>query len=132
MSKNGFAALDAHIARLGKLPGLVRAVAPEVAETVEAELLSSIAAGKSAEGKTWAPRQDGGQPLKTAGNSLAVVAMGTKVFARLRGHVARHHKGIAKGGVERPILPTDGIPPKMAEAIRKVVLRRFNQEVGHG
>jgi hypothetical protein len=133
MSKNGLAALDAHIERLRKLPDLVRSAAPEVAEAVEAELQKSIAAGTSADGKVWTPRKDGGQPLKTAGKSLAVVAVGTTVFGRLRGHVARHHRGIAKGGIQRRIFPSTGkLPPAMSKAIRDVFVRRFQSEFGHG
>lgn len=118
----GLAQLDAHIARVESLPRVLKSAAPDVAEAVEAELLRQISAGTDPEGKAWQERENGGAPLATAGKSLGVVAIGTRVFARLRGHVARHHRGIAKGGVQRQILPGKNLPPRMAKAVGDVLL----------
>lgn len=127
---NGFAALDAHIERLRKLPNLVRDVAPDAAEAIEIELKKTIAAGTTADGKAWTPRKDGGQPLATAADALTVTAVDTTVYARLKGHIARHHKGIAKGGIERRIFPTKGLPPAMANAVKAAFVRRFKADHG--
>lgn len=118
----GLAQFDAHIARVESLPRVLKSAAPEVAEAVEAELLRQISAGTDPEGKAWQAREDGGTPLATAGKSLAVVAIGARIFARLRGHIARHHRGIARGRIERQILPGKELPPKMAKAVGEVLL----------
>lgn len=118
----GLAQLDAHIARVESLPGVLKSAAPEVAEAVEAELLRQIASGTDPDGKAWQAREDGGAPLATAGKSLAVVAIGTRIFARLRGHVARHHLGTARGRIERQILPGKDLPPSMGKAVGAVLL----------
>lgn len=129
---NGLAQLDAHIARVESFPRVLKRAAPEVAEVVEAELLRQIAAGTTPDGQAWQAREDGGKPLATAGKSLAVVAIGTRVFARLRGHIARHHRGIARGSIQRQILPGSQLPTKMAQAVRKVLLDHAAAHMGGG
>jgi hypothetical protein len=120
------------IARVENLPRVVvKRAAPDVAEVVEAELRRTIAAGTTSDGKAWAPREDGGKPLATAADSLVVVPVGTRILARLRGHVARHHRGIARGGIERPILPTK-ITPQLGAKIRDVILEHAHKAVTHG
>jgi hypothetical protein len=101
---------------------VIKSAAPDVAEAVEAELLRQISAGTDPEGKAWKPREAGGKALATAGKALVVVPMGTRIFARLSGHVARHHLGIGKGGVQRQILPGRKLPPQIAEAVSATLL----------
>lgn len=128
---DGFAALDAHIGRLRALPGLARRAAPAVARALQDEVQHQIAAGVGPDGKPWPKRQDGGQPLATAGKALAVGAVGTRIVLRLRGHIARHHRGIAKGGVQRQILPTGAIPRAYAQVIQRVLAEHFHEAM-HG
>jgi len=123
--------IDAMIDRLRKLPGMARAAAPDVARAVESELERQIKAAETPDGRAWEPKKEGsGKPLATAAKSLAVAAIGSRVFARLTGHIARHNLGRAKGGVERQILPTSGIPAKMGDAIRKVLDAQFRHTMG--
>jgi hypothetical protein len=125
--------LDAHIARVRQLPGLVKTAAPEVARVVERELRAQIARAQTPDGAPWAPRQDGGQPLEAADKALAVVAVGKRVFARLTGHIARHHKGIARGGIVRQILPGSGkLPQKLAQAVADELAVQFKKAVTGG
>lgn len=125
--------LDAWIARVRKLPELVRAAAPDVARVVERELQKQIARASSPDGKAWQRNADGTTPLRTADKALAVAAVGTRVFARLRGHVARHHKGIARGAIVRRILPRAGeIPDALAQAIADKLAEKFREAVSHG
>lgn len=126
MSEAGFAALDAHIARLRGLD-LARRAAPDAARAVQDELRRQIAAGVDPDGKPWPRTQDGRKPLATAEKALAVGAVGTTIVLRLRGHVARHHRGIARGGIERQILPRRGIPQAMDRAIRRVLADHFRE-----
>lgn len=124
------AAIDAHIERLEALGELATAAAPDVSDAVEAELLRQISAGTDAEGKPWQRREDGGQPLKTAGKALSIAAVGKRVVAILRGHVARHHRGTARGGIERHIFPTDGLPPRLARVVKDAVVKAFEHTMG--
>jgi hypothetical protein len=125
-----FAALDAHIARVKSLGEVVSGAAPEVAEVIEDELKRQISAGTDPQGKAWEPRkEDGGKPLATAAQHVTVVPVGTKVFARIKGHVARHNVGRAKGGVVRRILPTQ-LPDGWAKRIKQVMAERFQQHMG--
>lgn len=126
---DGFVRLDAHIARIRALPELARKAAPDVALAVEAELERTIAAGTSADGVPWKPRKAGGKPLAGAAAALAVVAVGSSVIVTLRGPEARHHKGWAKGGIRRPVIPVKDIPPAMAAAIKDVIAKRFEKEM---
>lgn len=128
---NGFAALDAQIARLGELQELARAAAPACAEKLEEELHRQISAGVDPDGKPWEPRKDTGeQPLQGAAKALGVAAVGTTVFCRVRGPEARHSKGTARGGVVRRILPLSGLPARYAKAIKRGLTRQFEQTMG--
>ncbi len=126
---DGFAELDAMIARIRKLPELAKSAAPDVARAVEAELHRTIAAGTTPDGKPWAPKQDGGKPLGGAAEALTVVAVGSTVLVHLRGPEARHHLGWAKGGTARPIIPVKDIPPAMVTAIKAVLAKHFSAAV---
>lgn len=128
---DGFESLDAFAARLRSLPELAREAAPEVGEAVRDEIGRQIAAGTDPDGKAWEPRADGGQPLETAGKALAIATVGPRIIVRLRGHVARHHLGRSRGGVERPILPSK-ITPTLGRAITKVLARKFAERMGGG
>ena len=127
---DGFAQLDAMIARVRALPAIAERAAPAVADAVREELQRTIAAGESADGKPWAPKADGGKPLANAAAALGVVAVGKVVIIRLRGPEARHHLGWAKGGKQRPIIPIDQIPPAMARRITGVLAAEFKKTIG--
>lgn len=126
-----YATLDAFIARVRELPELGRRAAPDVADACKLELHRQIAAGVDPDARAWQLTADGRKPLATAAAALTVGSQGATVIMRLRGHIARHHRGRAKGGIERRILPTTGIPTPMADRIREVLVRHFEQ-VMHG
>ena len=123
------AELDALIARVRKLPELAQRAAPDVARVVEAELHRTIAAGTTPYGEPWKLTQDGAKPLVHAADALAVVAVGTTIYVRLTGPEARHHLGRGRGGVKREVIPTRGIPPRMAAPIRAAIGRCFTELV---
>lgn len=126
-----YAALDAYIARIRALPELGRRAAPDVAQAVKLELQRQIAAGVDPDGRAWLLTESGHKPLETAAAALTVGAQGSTVTMRLRGHIARHHRGRVKGGVVRRIIPTTAIPAPMARVIRDVLVEHFG-EVMHG
>ena len=120
--------LQLQIERLRELAVLPRTAAPAVAEVLKLELDKQIAAGKAPDGSTWEPRkEDGGKPLTGAAKALAVVAVGSTVFARLKGPEARHHFGFGKGGVKRQILPTETLPAVLVRAIKAVIGETFDR-----
>jgi hypothetical protein len=126
------ASFNVMLERLRKLPELGTQAAPSVANAVRGQLERSIASGSTPDGKAWEKTKDGKQPLATAAKALAVVAVGATVFARLTGHIARHHLGRARGGVVRQILPTEEIPSEMAKAIKAVLVEEFKDVMGGG
>ncbi len=121
----GFAALDAHIARLRSLPGIAGRAAPDVAESLLEVASEDIAAGKSPDGSQLQPTKEGAQPLRNAASALHVGAIGSTIIMRLTGPEARHHRGIARGGVIRQLIPTTKIPAQYAKAITEVLDEHF-------
>jgi hypothetical protein len=126
---SGFAALDAMIATIQKLPGMAERAAPDVADVVEQEIRRTIAGGTTAYGVKWKLTQRGEQPLQHAAEALKVAAIGSTIYARLLGPEARHHRGNARGGVARNILPIRVIPGPMAERISDVLTEHFQRAV---
>lgn len=127
---NDSAKLDAWISRLKTLPReLTEKAAPEVAEVLRDEITKTIAAGTGPDGKAWQATKEGKVPLRNAAGALYVGAVGTKVIARLVGPEARHHLGRAKGGIERPILPSKDVPAPVVTAINTVLGERFHDVI---
>lgn len=129
---DGISKLEAHIARIKQLPGLVGRIAPAVGRALEGELASQIARGVGPDGTPWPRTKTGEQPLQHAARALRVRSVGTTVVASLEGHHARHHLGAVKGGVRRPILPTAKIPDPVTKAIATVVTAEFKKTMGAG
>lgn len=121
--------LEAMIARIRSLPDLVREAAPDAADAVREDLERTIAAGTEPNGSAWKLREDGKKPLATAASSMFVAPIGNTVFVRLTGHVARHHLGRARGGIYRPVIPSSGIPVRMADAIKDVLTTHFRDHM---
>lgn len=126
---SGFDELDAMIAKIRRVPQIAKRAAPDVAEAMRKAILETVAAGTDADGKPWAPRkEDGGRPLENAASSVRVAAIGTRILARVTGPEARHHLGRARGGTMRGVIPTR-LTPRIADAVRKVLVRHFNETV---
>jgi hypothetical protein len=125
-----FAALDAQIAMVEGLGDLAASAAPDVADVVEKAFQRQIRAGTDAEGVAWQKTQEGKQPLETAGKALAVAPIGTRILCVLKGHIARHHRGTAKGGIVRAVFPERGIPGPMVTKIKAVLVDEFKLRVG--
>ena len=121
----GLEALDAKIAFLAALGRITDDVMPDVANDVRAELVRTSSSGEDPYGQAWQPKKDGGTPLVTAAQHIRVAPIGRRVFCRVTGHVAKHHRGRARGGVVRHVLPTGALPPAMAQKIKATVIGRF-------
>jgi hypothetical protein len=118
------------IRRMGEL-GIT--AAPDVARVVDAELRRTIAAGTTPDGQPWQERQRGGKPLQNAGDALFVAAVGGTVYVRLKGPEARHHRGTARGGVMRQVIPSSSrLPAPLASKIKAVLVEHFDAAAGGG
>lgn len=126
---SGMQELDRMIAMLREVAVTPLEAAPKVAQAIDDEIRQDIAAGRSPEGAAWKPTKAGEKPLQNAGDSLTVRAVGNTVIARLIGPSARHHKGFARGGIVRQVLPTARIPASMIRAIKRVLADHFRAAV---
>jgi hypothetical protein len=122
---NGFAALDAQIAKIKELGKLPEQVAPKVAFAAKEELRKQVAAQRGPDGRPWPKSEDGKPVLVNAGENVRATAVGSVVVLTVEDHYARHHMGFVKGGKRRPILPTNKIPDPMTRAITRVVTGEF-------
>lgn len=111
--------------QLGKLRLLTKlpeAGAEKAAKAIERELNRTLRAGQAPDGTPWAPKKDGGKPLKSAPEKVAVGAIGSTIIVRLKGRpTVLHHLGYARGGTKREVIPTGTLPPAMSKAIDKAI-----------
>jgi hypothetical protein len=119
------AELQGMIDKIYALTDLGKEAAPSVAKVVRRDIEGTIARGVSSEGHPWKPTLDGKKPLQHAAQALRVASVGSVIYARVVGVEARHHKGRVKGGQKRTILPVDGVPPRMAAAIKLALDETF-------
>lgn len=118
--------LDEMIARLRGIGAAARAALPEIAQEAKRVVLENVAAQRGPDGKPWPPTQAGTAALQNAGANLSAQVVGGKtILLTLGSPEARHNYGAVKGKVKRQILPTRGIPTVLAEAIRRVLVRRL-------
>lgn len=125
-------AFDEWIDRVRSLPELAREAAPEVSADMEAEFKRQIGAATDPNGKAWEERREGGKALANAAAALTVVPVGTRVIARIKGYIARHNNGTAKGGLVRQILPGKGLPARLERTVRDAVNRAWKLHMGGG
>jgi hypothetical protein len=120
--------LQALILRVRDLPEFVNQCAPDAARQVQEKLDLTINAGADPWGSAWAPKKQGhGKPLAHAAGAVFVGAIGTKIMIRLTGIESRHHRGWAKGGTKRVVIPTPDrdLPVPVTDAIFKVITDSF-------
>ncbi len=130
---NGRAMLQEWIARLEHLPQeLVAATVPEAARALHTDITAHVAAAESPDGAAWQPKQDGGAPLVGADQDVSVDVVGTVVLVKLKGKFVRHHKGTARGGIRRQVIPTRNVPDAVARAIGKAMTKHFQRLASGG
>ncbi len=120
-------ALDAMIASTSSLGSLVNDAMPALAKAVKQSVERTIAAGTTSYNEPWAPKQDGSRPLVNAAGALTVVPNGRTIYVQLTGAEARHHLGRVKGKRKRGIIPERGLPSAMANDMRAVLQRAFEE-----
>lgn len=119
--------IEEMVAKLRSITPRVREALPEVAKEVRAVLVANIAAQRGPDGTPWPKTQDGKPALVNAGANLTAQVVGGTILVTLDGPEARHHLGIARGRVRRPILPSKGIPGPVVEAIGRVLGRKLGE-----
>ncbi len=122
--------LEAMIRNLRELATLVPDATPDAAKAVERELGAQISEGVDPDGKPWPLTKDGRPALERAARALRVRPVGMTIVARLEGHHALHNRGWVRGGVRRQILPSSGVPARLANAIRDALTERFEKTAG--
>jgi hypothetical protein len=115
------------IASTRSLSSLVEDSMPALTRVVRQDIERTIAAGTTSYGEPWAPKQDGSRPLVNAANALTVVPNGRTIYVQLTGAEARHHLGRVKGRRKRGIIPERGLPSSMANDMRAVLQRAFEE-----
>lgn len=124
------ATLEHVIESLHEIEGLAERAAPLIADAFRKYLRGTIAAGTTPYGEAWRERrrrEGGGQALQNAGAALGVEAIGVRVFTRVTGPEARHHRGIVKGGIKRMIIPVRVLPPVMAAQAHEILTKLWNE-----
>lgn len=101
-------------------------IAPELRKAIEENIASSIAP----DGTSWDPTLDGSPALQSAGKSLGVASVGSKVLIALRGVEARHNSGRVRGGKIRQIVPKK-ITEQISKIINDIATRRFRMIMGN-
>lgn len=107
-----------------------RLAAPEVAKALDEEIGKDISAGQSPDGTAWKETQDGRVPLRNAKKAVTTTYEGSVVIARLSGPEVKHHKGTARGRVQRRILPTRNLPQPLVRATVRILGEKFRELLG--
>jgi len=122
---SGFTQLNKMMGRLDLLIDMPSECVAEVAKVVEAELSATIGAGQAPDGTKWAPRKEDGKPaLVNARSKVRVGSVGNVIIVRMTDRpTVLHHFGNGRGRVQRQVIPTDGVPPRMEAAINKAIAK---------
>lgn len=114
---------------LGKT--LMREAVPGIIEATRDVVTAQVARGEDPTGKRWKARKlDGGRPLKNAAANVEITDRRGVILMRITEHYAKHHVGAVKGKTRRRILPSSKLPSPYADAIREVLVRKFNETMG--
>lgn len=125
-------ALNKQIARLRKFNVMGAELAPAAAEELEKQLLANAAAQIGPDGTPWPATKDHSAPLRDVASHLTVVAVGSRVVARLTGWYVNQSTGWTRGNVARPIMPSRKMSQPMTKAIQIALSKRFKKLMSEG
>jgi hypothetical protein len=122
-------ALDSLIARLRGLNTFATDVAKRAAPAIERAVRAQAAKGIDPNGRAWAPKKDGGQPLKNASSEIAATPIGNAVAVAIAGPLVFHNAGT--GHVpQRQVLPDGPAPQYILDAIKEASAAEFEKVTG--
>ena len=101
----------------------------DITQAVLAEQRRTMGQSMSAYAEPWKPTKEGKAPLQHAEKALKVMSVNRTVHITLHGPEARHHLGRARGKIKRGIIPERGLPSAMADSIRNVLQKHFDDAV---
>jgi len=130
MSDNAaaMAEMQRWVAKIRSLPNFARQVAPLVAEKLHENLSANLTAQQAPSGAPWKPAKDGRTMFQSAPGKLQTKASGTVIEAKIKDRVLfRHHAGIARGRIERQMLPSKTVPQPVSDAIKAVLSEKFTE-----
>lgn len=128
---DGHAKLRAMIDRCRELPSeLVKRAVPDIAHALKDDITNTASAGLTPDEEPWQEKQDGERALVGVEQDVEVTFSGSTILATLSGKFVRHHKGTARGGIRRQVLPTRKIPDSVTRAIGTVLRRHFSAIMG--
>ena len=117
----------AWIEKLNSIGNVAKDSVPELAKEVEKIIIRNASAQRGPDGKRWPASLDGQRVLSNVKQNLRVRVVRETVVVSLKGRYARHHLGVVRGKISRPIIPSGRIPTPMVEAIKEVVERAFKE-----
>ena len=128
---DGRAKLDAWIKMLRTLPAdVTREAAPAVADALRADIEASVSRAQSPDGTPWKPKLDGEQALVDAAQDVTVTPLDSVVLVKFTGKFVRHHRGMARGGIKRQVIPTRKVPDAVLRTISRVFATAFRRQTG--
>lgn len=131
MAIQGFAELDAIIARVRRLPDMIDNATQDMVQTIESEIQRTIDAGTTPYGVPWKPRDiDGGKALRNAFAAVTVKAAGGTIYIRITGIDARHNNGQVRQSVKRQVIPRKVLPDAWVKRLTEVLTKRFAESTG--
>lgn len=131
-SGSAVAQLNKQIARLRKYAISADEFAPVAAVELEKQILANADSGQGPDGKAWPTTKEGNAPLRNTRAHLSVVAVGSRIVARLTGHYVNQSTGWTRGNVARPIMPTRKMSQPMTKAIQVALTKRYNAIMSGG
>lgn len=132
-NESAHAQMRAIIQRLRTLPKeLIAQSAPLIGEELKASIDGSVARGQAPDGTPWPLKLDGERALVDAADDVTVDVVGSVIVATLRGKYVLHHKGFARGGVRRQVIPTKKAPQAFINAAKKALSQRYVEIMTRG
>lgn len=128
---SGDADLRRIIAKVKRIPHLVKETAGACAESFDAAVNAALAAGHGPSGEAWPRLKEGsGAPLENAsGNATLTRAVGTTIITTAQHPYQFHDRGARGGKLPiRKVVPS-ALSAQLAEAIKRPLVQAFNRKI---
>jgi hypothetical protein len=129
-----FASMNEMIATLKELggSGMTDKVAAKAAPLVDEAIKTTAKAGQNPYGEPWAPKKDGGAPLKNAASHVSTRSSGSLVIVTLTGEAEVFHNRGGKRTPQRQIIPNSEtfLPRTVNDALVTAAGKLFDEITG--